>query len=469
MTLTTAPPSAAARPRAFHVMTKPIGPICNLDCRYCFYLEKENLYPDKSNWRMPDEVLEQYIRQYFQQQDVPEVSFAWQGGEPTLMGVRFFRRIVELQHRHCPPGRRFTNALQTNGTLLDEEWCRFFHENNFLIGLSIDGPRKLHDHYRVDKAGDPTFDQVVRGMNLLKKHQVEFNNLVVVNRVNQHHPLEIYRFLKEHGSGYMQFIPLVERAGGAGPLDFAEPPVLKRHERGLSLPILGMAQDGGNGPAVSPVTEFSVEPEVYGDFLVRIFDEWVRKDVGRVFVQLFDVQLGIWMGMPSSLCVFAETCGSAMAMEHNGDLYSCDHYVYPQYRLGNIMSQTIGDMLESPQQQQFGADKRDTLPEYCRRCDVRFACNGECPKHRFLTTPDGEPGLNYLCAGYKRFFRHIDPYMKTMARLASTGQAPAQIMSMLAQQKQQERRAAGAATAPGRNDPCPCGSGRKFKKCCGAR
>jgi uncharacterized protein len=473
--------STIRQPRAFHVMTKPIGPICNLDCKYCFYLEKENLYPDKSSWRMTPQVLESYIRQYIEQQDVPEISFAWQGGEPTLMGVDFFRRVVELQKAHCPPGKTITNALQTNGTLLNDEWCSFFRDNNFLIGLSIDGPAELHDHYRVDKKGDPTFDRVCHGMELLKEHQVEFNNLVVVNRVNQKHPLEIYNFLKEHGSGFMQFIPLVERAGGGGPLDFAEPPVLKRHEGGLSLPVVGTSGPGA-GVGTSPVTEFSVEPEAYGDFLIRIFDEWVRKDVGKVFVQIFDVQLGIWMGLPSSLCVFADTCGSAMAMEHNGDLYSCDHYVYPQYKLGNILDQRMDEMRASALQTQFGLDKRDTLPKYCRECDVRFACNGECPKHRFLTTPDGEPGLNYLCAGYKKFFRHIGPHMRTMANLLRTGKPADQIMSML----DDRRRATGdrrpqpavahspshsvtpSSSPPARNKPCPCGSGRKYRKCCGA-
>jgi uncharacterized protein len=468
MTLT----ASEARPAGFHVMTKPIGPICNLDCKYCFYLEKENLYPDKSNWRMREEVLENYIRQYIEQQDVPEISFAWQGGEPTLLGVDFFRKVVELQRKYAPPGKIISNALQTNGTLLDDEWCRFFHESKFLIGLSIDGPRRLHDHYRVDKKGEPTFDKVVRGMELLKKHRVDFNNLVVVNRFNQKHPLEIYNFLKQHGSGFMQFIPLVERVGGDGPLEFAEPPVLTRNGNVVSLPILG-ASHATNTNHHSPVTEFSVEPKAYGDFLIAIFDEWVRKDVGRVFVQIFDVQLGIWMGMPSSLCVFADTCGNAMAMEHNGDLYSCDHYVYPQYKLGNIAERSIREMLESDQQRQFGADKRDALPEYCRKCDVRFACNGECPKHRFMMTPDGEPGLNYLCAGYKKFFRHIDPHMNTMAMLLRQGRPAAEIMAMLnrppvgaAMPQAPRSRGRSAARRVGRNDPCSCGSGKKYKKCC---
>jgi uncharacterized protein len=435
---------APEAPRAFHVMTKPIGPICNLDCKYCFYLEKEKLYPGTRNFKMNEAVLERYVRQYIESQDVPEVSFAWQGGEPTLMGVEFFRRAVVFQKRYCPPGRQITNAFQTNGTLLDDEWCEFLHENRFLVGISIDGPRELHDRYRVDKGGHPTFDKVLRGLSLLKQHRVEFNTLTVVNRQNSQQPLEVYRFLREHGSGFMQFIPLVERLGDAEML--AAPP-------------------SEENPAPSPVTGWSVESRTYGEFLCAIFDEWVRHDVGNVFVQLFDVQLGIWMGLPSSLCVFAEKCGRALAMEHNGDLYSCDHYVYPEYKLGNIAEKPIAELVFSPQQKKFGADKSDTLPRYCRECDVRFACNGECPKHRFLRTPDGEPGLNYLCAGFKRFFHHIDPYMRTMADLVRAGRPAAEIMPML-EQRDRAAKAAEAWRTATRNDPCPCGSGRKFKRCC---
>ena len=451
----TSPPPRAAAP--FHVMTKPVGPICNLDCKYCFYLEKEKLYPGKSSWRMPDEVLERYVRQFIEAQPdgVPEVTFAWQGGEPTLMGVEFFRRAVACQQRHAG-GRKVTNTLQTNGTLLDDEWCAFFREHGFLVGLSLDGPRRLHDRYRVDKKGAGTFDAVMRGQALLKKHGVEFNNLVVVSRANQDHALEVYRFIKEHGSGYMQFIPLVERVGPtASGLDFAPPPL---------LPVLGQAliSDLRSEIPDSAVSPFSVESLAYGRFLCTVFDEWVRNDVGRAFVQVFDVQLGVWMGLGSSLCVFRPTCGSALAMEHNGDLYSCDHYVYPEYRLGSVMSEHLGDMLASPAQRKFGQDKADALPRYCRECDVRFACNGECPKHRFLTTPDGEEGLNYLCAGYKLFFRHIGPYMETMARLLRAGRPAADIMSVV--RGQQAVRATPVRV--GRNDPCPCGSGKKYKKCC---
>jgi uncharacterized protein len=451
-------PSATAHPalpRSFHLMTKPVGPICNLDCKYCFYLEKEKLYPGKSNWRMPDDVLEKYVRQYIEAQQVPEITFAWQGGEPTLMGVDFFRRAVELQQRYAG-GKRIANAIQTNGTLLDDEWCEFLKANGFLVGLSIDGPRKYHDLYRVDKQGKPTFDKVIAAARLMKRHGVEFNTLCVVNRANSAAPLDVYRFLKSEGSGYIQFIPLVERVGGDD-LPLAEPPILVEPGR-VRLPVVS----GESHSINAAVTPWSVEPLAYGSFLCTIFDEWVRKDVGRVFVQIFDVQLGIWMGHPSTLCVFGETCGDAMALEHNGDLYACDHYVYPQYKLGNVATDSLTDLVASPAQRKFGTDKRDTLPRYCRECDVKFACNGECPKHRFLTTPDGEPGLNYLCAGYKKFFRHIDPYMREMGRLLNAGRPAAGIMTTIADAERP------STPGPvGRNDPCPCGSGRKYKKCCG--
>ena len=404
--------------RGFHILTKPIGPICNLDCKYCFYLEKENLYPTERTWPMSPEVLETYIQQYIQAQPGPQVHFAWQGGEPTLLGVEFFRRAVDLQQKHAGEKTIF-NALQTNGTLLDDTWCAFFAEHSFLIGLSIDGPPEVHDHYRVDKNGAATFDSVMRGLRLLKKHGVEFNTLTVVNRTNADKPLEIYQFLKEIGSGFLQFIPLVERVAPTVELkihgtNFAEPPT-----------------PGTNAKESSQVTQWSVEAPQYGRFLCTIFDQWVRQDVGQVFVQLFDVALGNWMGLGSSLCVFAEKCGAAMAIEHNGDLFSCDHYVYPRFKLGNVMNTTLAEMAHSPAQIKFGNDKLDTLPQYCRNCEVRFACNGECPKHRFIQTPDGENGLNYLCAAYKQFFRHIDPYMRTMGQLLQRGQPAAEIMEIL--------------------------------------
>ncbi len=401
---------------AFHVMTKPVGPICNLDCKYCFYLEKEQLFPQTENFRMTEPVLEAYIRQYIAAQTVPEISFAWQGGEPTLLGVEFFRKVVALQTRYAD-GKKITNAIQTNGVLLDDEWCAFLTEHHFLVGLSVDGPRELHDRYRVDKQQKPTFDAVMRGLEFLKKHQTEFNTLTVVNRANSQQPLAVYRFLKEIGSGFIQFIPLVERkadkSAKALGLDFSEPPPLDKYAGG------------------SPVTSWSVESRQYGEFLAQIFDEWVRQDVGRVFVQLFDVALGNWMGVGSSLCVFAERCGGAMALEHNGDLYACDHYVYPNFKLGNLLNQSLGEMVNSPAQEKFGNDKFDTLPKYCRECAVRSACNGECPKHRFIRTPDGQPGLNYLCAGYKRFFNHVDPYMRQMATFVQAGQPAALIMNQV--------------------------------------
>ncbi|MGO9241818.1 MAG: anaerobic sulfatase maturase [Bryobacteraceae bacterium] len=434
----------------FHVLAKPIGPICNLDCKYCFYLDKEKLYPDERKWRMSDAVLEEYIRQYVQAQPGSEVAFTWQGGEPTLLGVDFFRKVVALQEKHAN-GKKISNALQTNGVLLNGEWCDLFAEHRFLIGISIDGPRELHDRYRVDKGGKSSFDAVVRGMELLKREQVEFNTLTVVHRANSQRPLDVYRFLKEMGSGFIQFIPLVERHAA---------PQMKL--LGLSLdqpPVIGEKSTDS-----SPVTSWSVESKQYGRFLCEIFDEWARQDIGRVFVQLFDVALGNWMDLGSSLCVFAEKCGAALAIEHNGDLYSCDHYVYPRYRLGNIMDQTLGEMVHASQQVQFGNEKLTTLPVYCQQCEVRFACNGECPKHRFIQTPEGEPGLNYLCAGYKRFFNYIDPYMRAMAKLLRSGRPAADLMQIV-----RERAGGVSATqATGRNDPCPCGSGRKFKKCCGA-
>jgi uncharacterized protein len=433
--------------KAFHVMTKPIGPICNLDCKYCFYLEKEKLYDGERKWAMADDVLEAYVAQYIRSQPGDYASFAWQGGEPTLLGVDYFRKIIELQRKYAD-GKRIDNALQTNGTLLDDEWCEFLARHHFLVGLSIDGPRALHDTYRVDKKQQPTFDAVVRGITFMKKHGVEFNTLTVVNRVNSQKPLEVYRFLKEIGSGFIQFIPLVERL-----------PQTRLKVLGLDLAEPSFRDD----PERPPVTDWSVRSVDYGQFLVSIFDEWIRHDVGRVYVQHFDVALGNWSGMGGSLCVFSPTCGSALAIEHNGDVYSCDHYVYPQYKLGNVLNQSLGAMVVSDRQQKFGNDKSDLLPQYCKTCEVRFACHGECPKHRFIRTPDGEDGLNYLCAGYKRFFTHIDPYMKIMTDLLRRQQPPALVMQIIADR---ERQAVQARVGP--NDRCPCGSGKKFKKCCGA-
>ena len=413
--------------RGFHVLTKPVGPICNLDCQYCFYLEKEKLYPGENSWRMSDAVLEEYIRQYIHSQPGPEIHFAWQGGEPTLLGVDFFRKAVLLQKQHAD-GRLIFNAIQTNGTLLDDEWGGFLAANQFLVGLSLDGPAELHDQYRVDKRQQPTFDRVMRGLAMLRKHGVDFNTLTVVNRANSQQPLEVYRFLKSIGSQFLQFIPLVERPAPAGMKAaghvFAAPPLPEEWDSASSRSAKTKTQAG----STAPLTPWSVEAEQYGTFLCAIFDEWVRHDVGKTFVQLFDVALGNWMGLGSSLCVFAEKCGAALAIEHNGDLYSCDHYVYPRHQLGNVMNQSLGAMVNSPQQIRFGNDKLDSLPKFCRECEVRFACNGECPKHRFIQTPDGEDGLNYLCPAYKKFFNHIDPHMQTMTRLLQNDEAPARIM-----------------------------------------
>lgn len=417
-------------------------------CKYCFYLEKKQLFQqDKSVSMFPD-VLETFIRQYIESQDTPEVQFSWQGGEPTLLGVGFFRKVMDLQKRYAN-GKKVTNTIQTNGTLLNDSWCEFLTENQFLVGLSIDGPRELHDRNRVDKHQRPTFDGVMRGIELLKKHKTTFNTLTVVSDTNSRHPLKVYQFLKQAGDGFMQFIPLVECKPG-------------KPARELGLKLSPPPALNEINPA-SSVTSWSLRPSQFGAFYVQIFDEWVRWDVGKYFVQFFDVALGNWMGKGSGLCQFAMKCGHAAALEHNGDLYSCDHYVYPQYKLGNIQEKSLNELLGSDRQRKFGSDKLEMLPEYCRNCEVRFACNGECPKHRFMETPDGEPGLSYLCPAYKRIFAHMDPYMRIMADLVRSGRPAAKVMEYVAEEDKQKQFA-----AVGRNDPCPCGSGRKYKKCCGA-
>jgi uncharacterized protein len=421
-------------PRALHVMTKPRGAICNLDCQYCYFLSKERLYPD-SDFRMPETLLERYTQQYIDAQRVPEVTFAWQGGEPTLMGLGFFRQAVGYQHKYRKPGMHITNALQTNAVTLDDDWCAFFKANNFLIGVSLDGPQDLHDAYRVDKGGRPTFDRVMAGIGLLQAHGVDFNILTTVHAANADHGVDVYRFLRDEvGTPFMQFIPIVERANATG------------------------YQEGNS------VTDRSVTAEQYGRFLSSIFDEWALRDVGRVFVQIFDVALAAWAGERPGLCIFEETCGAALALEHNGDLYSCDHYVEPAYKLGNIADIPLRDIAVSEPQRAFGLAKRDTLPRYCRDCEVRFVCNGGCPKNRFIQTPDGEPGLNYLCSGYRAFFNHIDAPMRFMANELAHQRPSANVMLYM-QRRQTELEAAFARA--GRNDPCPCGSGLKFKKCHG--
>ena len=425
-------------PPGFHLLAKPTGAICNLDCAYCFFLDKELLYPG-SKFRMSDELLEQYIRQLIESHRTDQVTIAWQGGEPTLMGLDFYRKAMALAEKYRRPGMTFLNTMQTNGTLLDDAWGEFFKEHSFLIGISIDGPRQLHDIYRVDKGGQPTFDKVMRGVRLLQKQGVDFNVLTTVNRVNGDYPLEVYRFIRDEiGADWMQFIPVVERI----------------NENGLTL------YQAGN-----TVSDRSVLPEQFGRFLSTIFDEWVHHDVGRVYVQTIEAAMRNWVGLPSSgMCVFNETCGQGLAIEHNGDLYACDHFVEPNYHLGNIQDDHMIELVASEQQLKFGQDKRDALPQYCLECDVRFACHGECPKNRFIETPDGEPGLNYLCAGFKHFFHHIDRPATIMAGLMRQGRPAAEVMQILAAEK---AKLEAALARVSRNDPCPCGSGRKVKQCHG--
>ncbi len=409
--------------RPFHVMTKPMGPLCNLDCQYCFYLEKEGLFPDNERFKMRPEVLEAYVRDYIAAQPGPHVSFAWQGGEPTLAGLRFFRNVVALQKKYAA-GKQIENALQTNGTLLNEDWCHFLRDENFLVGISIDGPEAMHDTGRIDKQGRSSYREVMRGIELLRKHRVEFNTLTVVSTTNAHAPLEVYKFLRNIGSNYLQFIPIVEQA-----------PDAESAALGLSL---GTPPDLDHPPAgrVQPqVTKWSVPPRDWGAFLCKIFDRWVTRDVGRTYVQHFDVALGKWLGMPGGSCIQAETCGAAFALEHNGDVYACDHFVYPRYKLGNLLNTSLSELADGPMARKFGNDKRDKLPRYCRECEVRFACNGDCPKHRFAYTPDGEYGLSYICAGYMAFFKHIGPAMKVMAQLYQQQRSPAEIMTLIKQGK----------------------------------
>jgi uncharacterized protein len=403
-------------PPAFHLLAKPTGAICNLDCQYCFFLSKEQLYPG-SKFRMADDLLETYIQQLLEAHQTPEVTIAWQGGEPTLMGLEFFQRSIELVDKHKKPGQQVSHTLQTNGTRLDDDWGQFFKQHHFLIGLSVDGPQPLHDTYRVDKRGRGSFEQVMQGWKTLKKHEVDFNILCTVNAANGDRPLEVYRFFRDElGAEFIQFIPIIERV----------------NEDGSTL-----IQSGNQ------VTERSVKPEQFGRFLNSVFDEWVRRDVGKVFIQHFDAALANWVGVQPGVCIFSKTCGNALALEHNGDLYSCDHFVEPDYKLGNIQETHMIEMIASEQQRQFGQAKFDTLPQYCRTCEVRFACNGGCPKNRFIETPDGEPGLNYLCAGYKAFFTHIDKPMRMMAQLLRQGRYADEVMQLLATQERQARKPAG--------------------------
>jgi uncharacterized protein len=403
-------------PSSFHVLAKPTGAICNLDCKYCFFLSKDALYPG-SKFRMADDTLEAYVRQMIESQQSPHVTIAWQGGEPTMMGLDFYRHASALAHKYLRRGMTLEQTIQTNGILLDDSWCEFLRENGFLVGLSLDGPQAMHDTYRVDKAGAPTFARVMRAARLMQQHKVEFNVLCTVHDANANRPLELYRFFRDEvRTKFIQLIPIVERA---------TPETVEIANAGWGdgnrrRPLY--TQDG------ELVTARSVKPAQWGQFLVTVFDEWVAHDVGRVFIQSFESALAAWLDLPASLCIFGETCGNALALEHNGDVYSCDHFVEPRFRLGNIKEEHLLQLVASQQQRAFGNAKRDSLPRYCRECAVRFACNGECPRNRFLHTPDGEPGLNYLCAGYKTFFHHIDRPMRVMASLLRNGQDPAGVM-----------------------------------------
>jgi uncharacterized protein len=442
----TADCSAANSPPGFHLLAKPSGSTCNIDCTYCFFLSKEALYPNEKH-RMSGATLEAYIRQLLESHRGPEVTVAWQGGEPTLMKVEFFRRSVELVEKYRRADQIVQHTFQTNGILLDDEWCAFFKEHNFLVGLSVDGPRELHDTYRVDRRGRGTFDRVMQGWRALRQHGVEFNILCTVNAANQNHGRRVYRFFRdEMEAKWVQFIPIVERA----------------NEETLQLANEGWSEKSRGKRLLytqtgNLVTKRTVGALQYGRFLVDVFEEWVRHDVGTVYVQLFDVTLEAFFGR-HSLCVHAPTCGFGPALEYNGDLYSCDHYVEPRFRLGNIHQTHMLKLVASPEQRKFGEDKRDTLTAQCRSCQVRNWCNGGCPKDRFAISRDGEPGHNYLCAGLEHFFMHTGPAFMTMAQLLRSGLAPAELMASVA--------ADDAKRGPYR--PCPCGSGQKFRFCHGS-
>jgi uncharacterized protein len=431
-------------PQAFHLLAKPTGAICNLDCSYCFFLSKEMLYPG-SRFRMADELLETYIRQLIEaHRSASVVEIAWQGGEPTLMGLDFFRRSVQLVDRHLAPGQRPEYTIQTNGTKLDAEWAAFFKENGFLVGISIDGPREIHDTFRVTRGGRGSFDQVMRGLEQLCAAEVDYNMLTTVHAANERHGREVYLFARDQcGARFMQFIPVVERMSGApdeGGANWAS-----WRDRPLYL------------QAGEDVSSRSVSQEGYGRFLIDVFEEWVRHDVGEVYVQMFDTALANWVGEQPGMCVHCETCGLSLALEHTGDVYSCDHFVEPRYLLGNIRDRHLSELVGSEQQREFGLDKAKSLPRYCRECDVRFSCHGGCPKDRFTRTPEGEPGLNYLCPSFKLFFQHVDAPMRAMAELLAERRPPSTIV------EQYRRRDASR----GRNEACTCGSGRKWKHCHG--
>lgn len=405
--ITTPPVAEQKLARVFHAMAKPGGSICNLDCDYCYYLSKETLPGGPGAGRMSAEVLEQYIQQYIAGTTGQEVIFSWQGGEPTLLGLDFYRQVVALQKRHARPFQVVQNDLQTNGTLLDDEWCAFLKENRFLVGLSIDGPREIHDKYRVTKGRKPTFDKVFAATKLLRRHGVPFNTLTCVNRFNARKPLDVYRFLRnEVGSTHMQFIPIVEYKS------FEK--VAPQHWDVSRLPINGTAAARPGSPG-SIVTDWSVDPDDWGYFLSKVFDEWHNRDLGKIMVNHFETLVSQHLGLDSQICVYSERCGRAVAVENDGSVYSCDHYVYPEYRIGNLKTGRLEDMVFSAGQNQFGRNKSANLPGECRRCPFLSDCWGECPKNRIIRTADGEPGLNYLCRGFKTYFAHVLPEIERIA------------------------------------------------------
>ncbi len=408
--------------QGFNVIVKPIGPVCNMDCKYCFYTEKHALFPKDHDYRISDQVLEAFIQKYIESQPLSPVPFIWQGGEPTLLGADFFRKVVRLQNKYAQ-GKQITNSLQTNGTLLDDSWCEFLAQNNFLVGISLDGFQDIHNVYRTGVKGHPTFDAVMSGLECLKKHKVEFNVLCCIAKHNSKKPIDVYQFFKEQGIQYIQFIPIVERyadntAAQLG-LRFASP---------LST---------GQNISSTKVTQWTVTPSDYGDFLIKIFNQWIRSDVGSVFIMNFEWALSSFVNGFSPACTFSENCGKCLVMEHNGDVYSCDHYVYPDYRLGNILNTNLKEMAESQKHLQFGKDKQMSLPTRCRKCDVLFACHGGCLKHRFVKPRNSHSNISYLCEGYKRFFKHITPYMKKMRQLIRQGK-PAEMIMDLPEKKLRE-------------------------------
>lgn len=395
--------------KPLYVMLKPAGAHCNLACKYCYYLEKNKLYPTAQRHLMSDEMLEQFTREYIEAQTMNQVLFTWHGGEPLLRSIDFYRKALSLQQKYAG-GRRIDNVIQTNGTLLTDEWCEFFAQNHWLVGISIDGPQPDHDHYRLTAAGKPSWKKVMQGIKLLKKHRVEWNAMAVVNAYNANHPLEFYRFFKENGCQFLQFTPIVER--------------LTRHEDGRTLASLADKDE-------ISLSEASVAPEQWGYFLCAIFDEWVRKDVGKIFVEIFDCTLANWMGISPGICAYSKECGHAGVMEHNGDVYSCDHFVFPEYKLGNIRDHSLIDMLYGEQQQEFSRLKHSSLPRQCKECDMEFACHGECPKNRFMKDKYGDSGLNYLCPGYYHYYQHVAPYMDYMKQELMSQRPPSNIMKVV--------------------------------------